>query len=63
MKKITAHKNESPVSAGQIVKTILKSATGIIATVDRFLTFDIVMLMLAFDVGFIGILLLTRGIL
>ena len=44
------------------VKSIIKSATNIIAAADRFLTFDVVMLMLAFDVGFIGYLMLNGGI-
>ncbi len=36
MKKLVIHKNESPVSAGQIVKPISKSATEILTGLVRF---------------------------
>ena len=63
MKKITAHKNECPVSAGQIVKTILKSATGIIATCTRIATADVGLSVAFAAIATQAVLMAAKGVL
>ena len=61
MKKITAHKNECPVSAGQIVKSISKSATQIIAAYARFMTLERTTALLVIDVALVAGLVACGG--
>ena len=56
------HKNESPVTAGQIVKSISKTATSIIAAVDRFMTAEAWCILAIADVAAIVFLVLNGGI-
>jgi len=61
MKKLVIHKNESPVSAGQIVKSISKSATQIIAAYARFMTLERATALLVIDVALVAGLVLSGG--
>lgn len=55
-----SHKNESPVSAGLVVK-ISKSAATILTACNRFLTWPIVLYAMAFDIAACAVLVLKGG--
>lgn len=56
-----AHKNECRGGARQVVSSILKNATKIIAACDHFLTPGRVLFLFAFDASVIGVLMALRG--
>jgi len=56
------HKNECPTGIGQIVKSISKTATSIIAAVDRFLPPQVWGVLAGFDIAAIAVLVLNGGI-
>jgi len=62
MKKLIAHKNECRGAARQIVKSISKTATSIIAAVDRFMTAEAWCILALCDVAAIGFLVRLGGI-
>jgi len=57
-----AHKNESPTGIGQIVKSISKSATSIIAAVDRFMSVEAWCILALCDIAAIGFMVRLGGI-
>jgi len=55
-----AHKHDSPVAAGLVVK-ISKSAASIIASCDRFVTFERVLYAMAFELAACVVLVACGG--
>jgi len=62
MKKLIAHKNECRGAARQIVKSISKSATSIIAAVDRFMSVEAWCILALCDIAAIGFMVRLGGI-
>jgi len=62
MKKLIAHKNECRGAARQIVKSISKTATSILARIDRFMSVEAWCVLALCDVAAIGFLTLNGGI-
>jgi len=56
------HKNECPSGVGHYVKSISKTATSIIAAVDRFMTAEAWCILALCDVAAIGFLVRLGGI-